>query len=156
MSQAEPTSSFATRCWSRNLTETNAIVDDIDEALLLLQVRQELQGADQVIAHSHGWCARFEHSNLFHPATHLDRKYPVCLPPCVAHHTQHTTNSTAPLRALQFFSFRPSAARMTIFESTRVQCTHSQRRRSLLPCECASRGRARDVEVISKTRGRLE
>ena len=73
-----------------------AIVDDIDEAFLLLQIRQEPPGADHVIAHSQWWSMGFQHQIVFKPATCLNRPLP-SLPPSsrTAHHKRHTTNYTA-------------------------------------------------------------
>ena len=52
----------------------DAIENDIDEPLLLLQVRQERQRADQIVAHSQEWSMCF-----------WDRKYCVCPLPVVVY-----------------------------------------------------------------------
>ena len=83
----------------------DAIVDHIDGALflLLLQVRQELQSADQVIAKSRGRSMCFADPGVLRPAACLYRQYPFCLPPVVLPNTR----STPPFSLLSVFFSDP-------------------------------------------------
>ena len=71
----------------------DAIVDNVNEAFLPLEVRQELQVADHVIAYSQKWSMCCQDPGVICPAVCLDRQYPVCLPPVVL----PTTRSTPPI-----------------------------------------------------------
>ena len=74
----------------------DAFINDLSEVLLLLQVCQELQGDNHVVACTQRRGVRFEQPSVFKPAPCLSRQYPVRFTPVVllpspqaAHHQSH-------------------------------------------------------------------
>ena len=126
--------SFSTSCLTTSHSVSNCPPwfrrGQIDDALLLLQVRHVLQSVNQCVTHCHARSIHFEDPDVFCPRAYLSRRDFFCLPPVVLSfiHIKQTNALSLQIDLLSVL-FRDLLMKSSI--GNRLQCRTTKSKRQL-------------------------